>query len=210
MQDECGQNAQENMQTMGAGTSRKTGKLRLKGRFTAKRCAVMAVFVALSLTVSFLEFPIFPAVPFLQLDFGNCFIMLVGFLLGPIEGVAVCVIKELLRILLKNGTGGVGELANMLVTSAYILLPAVLYQRKKGLKIVIPALCGGCVIAALTALAVNRFLLFPAYMGSAGVEFFASVWGFVLLFNLIKGIANGVMTVLLYKRLSFIFKKWKI
>ena len=76
--------------------------------FSAKRCAVMALFAAMSLVVSFFEFPIFPAAPFLMLDFGNCFIMLVGFLLGPIEGLIVCVIKETLRILLKNGTGGVG------------------------------------------------------------------------------------------------------
>ena len=178
--------------------------------FSAKRCAVMALFAAMSLVVSFFEFPIFPAAPFLMLDFGNCFIMLVGFLLGPIEGLIVCVIKETLRILLKNGTGGVGELANMLVTSAYILLPATVYYFKKGLKVVVPTLIAACFIAAGVALIVNRIVLFPAYLGTEGAAMFEQLWWIVLLFNLINGAANTVLTVALYKKLSFLFKKWKI
>ncbi len=182
----------------------------VKKMFSAKRCAVMALFVTLSLVVSFFEFPIFPAATFLQLDFGNSLIMLVGFLLGPIESLIVCVLKEMLRILLKNGTGGIGELANMLVTSAYILLPATVYYFKKGLKVVIPTLIAGCLLSTGVALIVNRFILFPAYMGSGGVETFEQIWWIVLLFNLIKGTANTVLTVVLYKKLSFLFKKWKI
>ena len=180
--------------------------------FTTKRMVLMAVFTALAFVVSLFSFPVFPGSPvfFLELDFGNVFIMLVGFLLGPIEGLLVCVVKETLRILLKNGTGGVGELANMLVTSAYIFLPATVYYFKKGLKVVVPTLIAGCLISTGVALLVNRFVLFPAYMGSSGVEVFSQLWVFVLLFNLIKGAANTVLTVVLYKKLSFLFKKWKI
>lgn len=210
MENEQEKIVQENGQTKGAGMSSKVKKWRVATMFSAKRCAMMALFTALSLVVSFFEFPIFPAAGFLQLDFGNSLIMLVGFLLGPIEGLLVCVVKETLRILLKNGTGGVGELANMLVTSAYIFLPATVYYFKKGLKVVVPTLIAGCLISTGVALLVNRLVLFPAYMGSSGVEAFSQLWGFVLLFNLIKGAANTVLTVVLYKKLSFLFKKWKI
>lgn len=210
LQEDLQNDLQQNEKTDGAWSSLSKKSNWAKKMFSAKRCAVMALFSALALTVSFFEFPIFPATAFLQLDFGNCFIMLVGFLLGPIESLIVCVVKETLRILLKNGTGGVGELANMLVTSAYILLPATAYYFKKGLKVVVPTLIAGCFIAAGVALLVNRFVLFPAYMGNGGADAFAQVWGFVLLFNLIKGAANTVLTIILYKRLSFLFKKWKI
>ena len=71
----------------------------LKKRFSAKRIALMGVFVALSYGVSFLEFPIFPPAPFLKLDFGNVFILLISLLLGPIEGIIVCVLKECLRLI---------------------------------------------------------------------------------------------------------------
>ena len=96
----------------------------LKNRFTAKRLALMAIFVALSFSVSLLSFSLFPSSPvfFLELDFGNVFILLISFLLGPIEGVIVCVLKECLRIL-AGSTGGVGELANMLMTSGVRVSP---------------------------------------------------------------------------------------
>ena len=67
-----------------------TFKTRIKRRFTTKRIAVMAVFLALSYAVSLWEIPLplFGA-SFLKLDFGNVFIVLLSFLLGPIDGIIV-------------------------------------------------------------------------------------------------------------------------
>ncbi|MBQ1269422.1 MAG: ECF transporter S component, partial [Clostridia bacterium] len=72
-----------------------TFKERLKQRFSTKRIAVMAVFLAMAYAVSFWEIPmpLFGA-SFLKLDFGNVFIVLLSFLLGPVEGVIVCLLKE--------------------------------------------------------------------------------------------------------------------
>ena len=180
----------------------------LKKRFSAKRIALMGVFVALSYGVSFLEFPIFPPAPFLKLDFGNVFILLISLLLGPIEGIIVCVLKECLR-LIGSTSGGVGELANMAVTTAYILLPATVYRFRKGLKYVIPCLIAACFIGTGAALLANRFINFPLYMGAGAKEAFASLWVYVLGFNLIKTAAVGILTALLYKRLSNFLKKLK-
>ncbi len=203
---------EEKEKTEGAGT-RFTEENRRKGslgkKFTAKRLAVMAVFVALAYAISFLEIPLFPAAPFLKLDFGNVFILLVAFLLGPIEGVAVCLLKEGLRML-SPGATVVGELANALITSAYLVLPAVLYRFHKGLKGVIFSLGGGCLLGTGAALLANRFINFPLYMGAGAAEAFAQLFWWIVAFNLIKTAAISVLTVLLYKRLSNFFKKWKI
>ena len=89
-------NTEENNKIEGVGTDsmrNSTGVVRHKNRFSAKRLALMAIFVALSYVVSILDFPIFPSAGFLQLDFGNVFIALIAFLLGPIEGVIVCLLK---------------------------------------------------------------------------------------------------------------------
>lgn len=180
-----------------------------KNRFTAKRLALMAAFVALAFAVSLLDFPIFPAVPFLKLDFGNVFILLIAFLLGPVEGVCVCVLKEALRVL-TSGSGGVGELANVLMTCAYILLPAIVYQYKKGLKWVLPCLLAACFIGTGAALLANRFITFPLYLGEDGAVFFKQAFWFIVAFNLIKTAAISVLTLLLYKRLSNFLKRFKI
>lgn len=200
--------------TVGAGArSRKNGgdRYALKRRFTAKRLALTAVFVALSFLVSLWSFSIFPGSPvaFLELDFGNVFILLVSFLLGPLEGIIVCVLKETLRIM-AGSTGGVGELANMIVTTSYILLPSVVYQYKKSLKIVLITLSFACFIGTGAALVVNRFITFPMYMGSKGGDVFWACFWLITAFNLIKTAVIGGLTVLLYKRLSLFLKKLKI
>lgn len=198
----------KNNQTTGAGTS-SLQKTPLKERFSAKRSVLMAMFVALSYVVSFLEFPIFPATPFLKLDFGNVFILLIAFLLGPIEGVIVCVLKESLRMIGTN-SACVGELANMLVTSAYILLPSVVYQFKKGIKTVAVCLLAACFIGTAAALFSNRFITFPLYMGKGAAAAFEQAFWYIVGFNLIKTAAVGILTLLLYKRLSNFLKKMKI
>ena len=205
------------MQMEGAGM-RSTAKKAFKNRFTAKRLALMAVFVALSYAVSFLEIPLplFGA-NFLRLDFGNVFIVLISFLLGPVEGVAVCFMKEALRCLSSTSMCA-GELANFIITSSYLLLPSILYQYRRNLKTVIFSLAGACVIATAMALIANRFLIFPTFAflfggsiyGMSVTEAFSAFWVAVLIFNMIKTVSIGVLTMLLYKRLSNFLKKMKI
>ena len=197
---------QEKIKRWGAGM-----RLWMEEHFAPKRLALMGIFVALAFSVSLLSFPLFPGSPvfFLELDFGNVFILLISFLLGPVEGVIVTVLKELLRIL-AGSTGGVGELANMLMTSAYILLPSIVYQYRKGIKSVALTLGGACLIGTGVALLVNRFITFPLFLGEQGAVVFAQGFWFIVLFNLIKTVAIGVLTLLLYKRLSNFLKKIKI
>lgn len=185
------------------------GMSALKKRFTTKRMAIMAVFVALSYVVSFFEIPLFPVTPFLKLDFGNVSILLISFLLGPIEGVVVCALKECLRAL-SSSSGGVGEIANALVTCAYILLPSVVYRYKKGIKTVALCLLGACFIGTFASLLANRFVTFPLYMGAQAKGVFYDVFWWIVAFNFIKTTAIDVLSLLLYKRLSVFFKKIRV
>ena len=204
---------EENKQTNKAGVG-----LTIKQRFSSKRLALMGLFVAISYAVSFLEIPmpLFGAV-FLKLDFGNVFILLISFLLGPVEGVIVCLLKEGLRCI-GSSSNGAGEIANFFVTSAYLLLPSIFYQYKKSLKTVVITLSAGCLIGVGAALLLNRYLVFPAFafltdgliLGMTVETAFASFWVALLLFNLIKTVSVAVLTILLYKRLSNFLKKMKI
>ncbi len=209
------------MQTMGAGMrslQKADRKKKVKARLSTKRMALMAVFIALSYVVSLLEIPLplFGAT-FLKLDFGNVFILLIAFLLGPVEGVVVCLFKEGLRCL-SSSSMGAGELANFLITSSYLLLPSILYQYRKNLKTVIWTLGVSCIIATGVALLANRFLIFPTFavlfggsiFGMTVQEAFSAFWVGVLLFNVIKTVGVGLLTILLYKRLSNFLKKLKI
>ncbi len=168
---------------------------------TTKRIVFTAVFAALSYVVSLVSFPIFPAADFLKLDFSAVFIALVAFMFGPIAGVSACAVKELLCFITKPTYGGVGELANFIIISCFILLPSIVYLFKKGLPTVIITLAIACVIQVGLSLLVNKYINFPLAMPNMAEELFSKLWVFVLLFNLIKSVAVSVLTVLLYKRL---------
>ncbi len=177
--------------------------------FTPQRMAYMAIFTALAFAVTFLEFPVFPAAPFLKLDFANVFFLIEGFIFGPVEAVISIAIKELL-CLFKSQTGGTGEVANFLTSTAYVLAPAVGYRFKKGRGWVVAFLATASVFQIAISLLVNRFINFPLYgalFGFDGVQTFRALWQFVLLFNLIKSVAISVVVFVVYKPLSRFIKR---
>lgn len=184
-------------------------KEKVKQFFSARKIATLAMFTALAFVVSLLDFPVFPQASFLKLDFSNVFIMLMGFVFGPVEAVIVCVIKELIHIPIGT-TGGVGELANILMGTAYVIIPSTVYYFKKGFIIVIPTLIAGTVLQTAVALLCNRYITFPLYMGSAAANAFNSLYTFIIFFNLIKGAVISFICIILYKYLSKALKKLKI
>ena len=187
----------------------------MKNVFTTKNVAGMAVFTALSFVVYLLEIPIFAGTPasFLELDLSNVFVMLAGFMYGPLPAIIVTLIKELIHISVGT-TGGVGEVANIIITTSYALFPSILYRYKKGIKSVILSLIVACAIQSLISLIVNKYINFPFFMGSVpfvpnqtSENAFSMLWGYVLIFNLIKSVVISAITVLIYKKVSYLFRK---
>lgn len=175
--------------------------------FSASGIAKLAMLSALAFAVSYLEFPIFPAAPFLQMDFSLVFVLLGGFLYGPAAAIVISGIKECLR-LFTSGTAGVGELANFIVTVSFVVVPTLVYRFKKGLPVVIITLAVGCFLEIGVSLLTNRYINFPLFMGEGAAAQFELLWWYVLLFNLIKSVAVSLVTVLLYKRISWLFNKF--
>ena len=184
---------------------KETTKRMLADHFSATHIAYMALFTALAFVVTFLEVPIFPAAPYLKLDFANVFFMIEGFIFGPVEAVVSIGIKELL-CLMKSSSGGVGELANFLMSTAYIILPSILYRFKKGRWWVAVGLVMACVLQIAVSLPVNRYINFPFFMGDGAASMFAEAWPFVLAFNAIKSVVISVIVFVIYKPLSRLIK----
>ncbi len=182
------------------------GKRKRRAVSATKVLVGTAVFAALAYAISFLEFPIFPASPFLKLDFSLVIILLCGFIYGPIAGISASAVKEGICALTKSSTGGVGELANFGTTIAFIIIPTVVYFYKKGFLTVALTLIAGCILQCAVAMLMNRYVNFPLFMGEGAKEVFDSLWYYVLGFNAIKTVVVSVMTVLLYKHISRFIK----
>ena len=183
--------------------------------FTATRISYLAVFTALSfiLRLPWFEFYIIPAVPFLKVDFSGVFALIAGFALGPVAGVVVSVLKELIYALSFSQSIGVGELANIIIMLPYLLIPTILYKKYKGIKAVLIFVSIGCVAQVIWSIPVNYFLTFPFYMNlyahmpwSKGMEYYLSLWYWAVLFNFVKTVMLTVAALLIYKPLSRLIK----
>ncbi len=184
----------------------------MKTIFTAKNIAKMGIFTALSFMMTFFEFPIFPPpVNFLKLDFSNVFVLIGGFSLGPLAGVIILIAKEALCLL--KTTTVVGQLANVLIGLFTILVPLIMYNRKRSfLNALIGLLIGGAV-GAIMSLPINRFINFPAFTDSFpfvlteySIKLFNDWWHYILIFNSIKVVSVIGLTLLLYKRVKWLIK----
>lgn len=172
--------------------------------------AFIALFIALGyvLSLPFFEFPVFPLTPHLKLGFAFSAVLIGSYMLGALSGEIIIFAIELITGLTTGDY--VGALANFLMANCFVVLPAVIYKWRKGLKHVIITLVICTFIETVVALLANAFVLLPFYTGSFNVatETFKSTWIFIALFNVIKCVSNGVITVLLYKRLKNLLNKF--
>ena len=177
-----------------------------------RKLSVTAMLAAVATVLMFLDFSI-PIVPsFIKLDVSELPALLAAYSLGPVSGVAVCLIKNLFNLLFHGSTGGVGELCNF-------LLGALMYQYKKNRKMAFLGALIGAAVMALFSLPLNYFVTYPMYVNVYGLPMEAilgmynailpgtdSLLKALVIFNLpftfFKGMLDVALTFLVYKPLS--------
>lgn len=156
----------------------------------------IAVLSALASILFMIEVPI---VSFYKLDFSNLPALLGGFSMGAGPGLAILALKSVLG-LLHSSTGGVGELADLLMGAAMLLPAALIYRRHRSRRGAVIGMAVGTAAMIFASALVNYLLLFPMLTGSHPTfEFILTV---TAPFNLLKGVAISVVTYLIYKPLS--------
>ena len=180
--------------------------------FTLTRCGLMG---AMAVILYYIEIPV---VAFYKLDVSTLPAILAGFAMGPMQGLAVIVIKNLVHML-GTSTACVGELADILMSGAFVATASLFYRRRKTRRGALEAMLLGIAAMTVAGVLVNYFILIPAYqtlmnlpleaiigMGQAAVPAVDSALKLVLLitapFNVLKGGVLSALTYLLYKRVS--------
>ncbi len=173
-----------------------------KAKMTTIRLAKMGMLVAISVVlVALVHFPIFPAVPFLEYDPADIPILLGTFAFGPIAGVMLTVVTSVIQGVTVSAASGIyGILMHIIATSALVITAGVIYKRKKTKKRAVIALISGVVAMTVVMIGAN-LIITPLFMGVP----VAVVWDlmpFIAGFNAIKAGINGLVTFLVYKRIS--------
>ena len=133
-------------------------------RSRTHRIAVTAMLSAAATVLMFLEFPIPFLIPsFVELDFSELPALLAAFSLGPVSGVIVCLVKNVIKGLLFSGTGGVGEMCNFLLGICFIIPAGLIYRYKRTRSGALMGALAGAVIMAVCSIPVNYFISYPVY-----------------------------------------------
>ncbi|MBQ0038418.1 MAG: ECF transporter S component [Clostridiales bacterium] len=187
------------------------------------------MLTAIAFVLQFVEFSI-PIMPvFVKLDISDLPALLGTFSLGPVYGVAIQLVKNILHI--PFGTSaGVGELSNFLLGAVFVGVAGLFYKRHKTRKNALIGSIVGAVAMALVCLPINYFLVYPAYVVVYGlpldaiVGMYEAILGSVahvptdnallnclLVFNvpftLFKGALDVLLCFLIYKPLSPLLHK---
>ena len=185
-------------------------------RMHIRSMAATAVLSALSCVLMYLEFSV-PLVPsFLKLDFSDLPALIASFAFGPVSGVVVALVKNLIHLPMTT-TGGAGELANFLLCVCFVVPAGLLYRLVKGKKGALIGSLGGTVLMALVSLPVNYYITYPVYtsfmpmeailgmyqaLNPAVTDLWSALLMFNLPFNLFKGLLNVGITFAIYKKIS--------
>ncbi|MCL1858856.1 MAG: ECF transporter S component [Oscillospiraceae bacterium] len=170
-----------------------------------KNIIILAILTALAYVAMLVVRVPFPAASFLTYDPKDVFIIIGGFLYGPLAVIPMSLVVSLLEMPL-SGTGPVGLLMNILATCSFAFTAALIYKKRRTISGAVIGIISG-VLLMIAVMILWNYLITPMYMGVPR-EFVAGMLIPVFLpFNLLKGIYNAAITILIYKRLSVVLRK---
>lgn len=188
----------------------------MKNRLTTENLAVIAMLSAVAFLLAFIEIPMPLSPPFAMMDLSDLPAVLAAFAIGPVAGVIVEIIKNLLQAM-SSVTGGIGELANCLMGCAFVIPAGIIYQRNKTKKGALKGCLAGSLSIGVAAALLNYFVLLPMYEMFMPIDEVIAAFGQILPFiktkfdvclynalpgNIFKGLVISAFAMLIYKPLS--------
>lgn len=183
----------------------------------------VAMLSVIGFVLMYFQLPLtFVAPPFMKLDISDLPVLMGAFTMGPVYGIIIAALKNLMHIIFKGTmTAGVGELSNFIISSTFALVSSYIYRKHRSYKGAVLSMTVGVLAMTILAMASNYFVVFPLYgkvmpmeaiiaMGSAITPkitgLFTMMIYSVLPFNLIKGFTTSAVMMLVYKKISPLFK----
>ncbi len=173
------------------------------GHGSLRKWVALAVFSALALLCTMV---LHIRVAFLTFDVKDSIITIASMFFGPLAGVTVAFLTALLEMLTVSTTGLYGFVMNFLASAAYAGVAGLIYCRAKTLRGAYLSLGSACLSMTVMMLGAN-LLITPFYFGCTVGEVVRMIPALFLPFNLIKGVLNAALVLLLYKPLTAAMRK---
>ncbi len=186
----------------------------------------ISVLGVISFILMYFKFPVAWLAPsFLKMDISDIPSLLGAFTLGPIAGVLIQLLKNILNLVFEGTTtAGVGEAANFISGAIFAYIAGWIYFKEKNFKNAIIGMAVGIVVMTAVISVANYFFIFPIYskflglpmetivkLGTAVTKKVVDLKSLIIFtvvpFNLAKGLLTAIITTLIYKRVSHILHK---
>ena len=183
--------------------------------FTTRAMVTVSLLSALSYVLMLLESP--PFIGFLRLELSDIPAIIGAFQFGPLAGLVIELIKNLIKGITATKTAGVGELANFIVSAAYVVPAAMIYRKLKGKYKSLVSFGAATVCMAVAGFLMNYFVTIPLYATLYGGmdnvlaaattipgikdKFTLILYG-ITPFNLVKGVFLGFVGHYTYRLLK--------
>lgn len=187
---------------------------------TTNKIVKISVLGALAFIIMLFEMvvPIFPG--FLKMDLSDVPPLLGSFALGPMAGVVIQLIKNILHIVIRGThTGGVGELSNFILGSIFVFTAGSIYFMRKDKIHAIIGMIVATLLMSIGGILTNYYMIIPFYTKAMGwpldtiiemgtvanpriIDLKTMIIYGVTPFNLLKGAVISVVVTLIYKKLT--------
>ncbi|MGM9544590.1 MAG: ECF transporter S component [Romboutsia timonensis] len=191
---------------------------------TVSTLVKISILSAIGYILMFISAPLPMLFPeFLKIDISDLTALLGGISLGPMAGVTIAFLKNLLQFITgMSTTGGVGEFANFLIGGSFVFTVSYIYSKKRNIQGVIIGLVSGMVVMTVVGCVANYFIILPFYatigwsidavvsMGAAINPAIDSKMSFIIWmiapFNILKSGLMSLLTLPMYKKTEKILK----
>jgi riboflavin transporter FmnP len=183
--------------------------------FSTKTMVTVSLLAGLSYVLMLLESP--PFIGFLRLEFSDIPAIIGAFQFGPMAGIAIEFIKNLIKAMTATKTAGIGEFANFIVSVAYVVPAAIIYRKLKNKYKSLIVFSVATIVMTTAGFLMNYFVTIPMYASLYGGmenvlaaataipaikdKFTLILYG-ITPFNIVKGIFLGFVGHYTYKLLK--------
>lgn len=150
-----------------------------RSMFSTKQMVTIGLLSALAYVLMLVHLP-FKYLGFLEFEFSDIPAVIAALIYGPFAGVFVELVKNLIKATTASTTGMVGELANFLISSAYIIPVGMLYKlrmkkklqevtvsnsaaKSRGVLYMFFIFTVGTIAMAATGALLNYYVMLPLY-----------------------------------------------
>lgn len=193
-------------------------------RVRVRTIVQVGMLAAISVVLMLFEIPLPFAPSFYEIDFSEVPVLVGAFAMGPVAGMAIELVKILLNFVITGtDTAGVGELANFIIGCSLCVPAAMIYKKKKTRKGALTGMAAGTVLMVVIGCFINAYVMLPVYAKAFGLQIDAliqmgtavnpnitSLTSFVIFavapFNLLKAVLVSLVVLLIYKKISPVFK----